>query len=287
MAFLRRCWLVGPPLSVPVLYALALESLARALELAPLEQIRLGIAGLPIVAIAFGWAMRWSCPESADPSPVLAKVRELFGDFSPFRLKLSVWENLHRVNAVSVGGIWTGATIVVTRGLLNELPAAGQRMLLLHEVAHQTRHHAWLRQLALLGLVIPFLQTWTLREPGSLSVWLASQVALLAWSYFALVTINRCLEKDADLTALRYAARLGWSSRLAAAALGRAIIQASPGPRDRANWSHPSVPERTRLLRVVGDRDSLEGVLNQPLTHVAWVLFVIGVIAIVSVGGAL
>lgn len=269
--------------SLPVSYAVSVSLIAGQWGLTGTEQIRLAIVGLPLIAIAFGWGLRWSLVDRATEAPALHSTRERIAKAFPFRLKLAIIEAPRRINAVSVGGIWTGATILLSRGVVTRLSQSAQRMLMLHEVAHQTRHHAWIRQLTLIGLIIPFVHQWPMWcDLTSASGW-SCALGLLAWSFFALRQVNQSLERDADVQAVRLATGLGWSPRIAAHDLSMALSQATECHRDRSNWTHPSLSDRMTWLQVAAESEQLERLSRQPLMSVAWIMLAIASLAALSV----
>lgn len=271
---------------LPIGYAVGTSLLAWYWGISGLEQVRLAITGLPIVAIAFGWTLRWAVIDRSHELPVLQSIQTTFRRHFPFALKLGIVEGTRRINAVSVGGIWTGATILLSRGAIERLSPSAQRMLVLHEVAHQMRHHAWLRQLAILGLVVPLVHQTPLLFANSSPWHWAWQMVLLAWSYFALRQINQSLEKDADVHALCLASQMGWAPRLAADVLASALEKANPVPHDRSNWTHPSLMHRMAWLNCAVESESLPRFARQSMDHLVWILMAISCIALLSVWGS-
>ncbi len=156
-------------------------------------------------------------------------------------------------NAAVVGLFRYGRKLLLTDALLQRLNDRELCMVVLHELAHCVRYHAWIRMLPTIVAVAMLLGAMT-----SLSgLWLSlSCVAILGLFLTGLISVCWWTEFDADRLAIELAIRSGDGascdnrSRVHALELCSALRKIY-GERNRAkcSWMHPSCMQRIAVIR--------------------------------------
>lgn len=225
------------------------------------------ILGVVCLTLSPVWMRAWiGARPFGNDSPVPARVADFCRELrvrAPSVLCISGSQAWH--GAALVGWVpparqlWLGAAVV------RDLPAEELDMVILHELAHLRRGHAWWRIAALLvcGACILWAITsgwigWSGAGAGAAQwqQWLerAALLALGGMILMALSWTSRWCELDADSDACRQASRLcrwaGDRPDRAAAALVSALMRMHGEDADlrRLYWLHPSLAERRRAL---------------------------------------
>ena len=156
-------------------------------------------------------------------------------------------------NAAVVGLFRYGRKLLLTDALLQRLNDRELCMVVLHELAHCVRHHAWIRMVPTLVAIALLLGAMT-----SLSgVWLSlSCGAILGLFLASLISICWWTEFDADRLAIELAIRSGDGARCDNRSRAHAeelcsALRKIYGERNRAksSWMHPSCMQRIAAIR--------------------------------------
>lgn len=154
-----------------------------------------------------------------------------------------------RANAFSM----PDGTIYLTRVMLALMPEDGQiAAILAHELAHITHQHAveayrrWTSPGRVLGSILAGTATSAVLGSPALGVWLVQQVSERGYS--------QTQEYQADVMALRYLIRSGYSPYDYLEAMERVRVHVAQEPADepRRSWffsTHPGWEDRLALLR--------------------------------------
>jgi Zn-dependent protease with chaperone function len=156
-------------------------------------------------------------------------------------------------NAAVVGLLSFGRKLLLTDALLQRLNDRELSMVVLHELAHCVRWHAWIRMVPTLVAVALLLSAMTLMS----GVWL-SLTCLLILCLFVVSLVSVCwwTEFDADRMALEYAIREYEKAdrKIRLIEHGQNLCDAlskiyGSGNRKRASWMHPSCEQRIVAIR--------------------------------------
>ena len=166
-------------------------------------------------------------------------------------------------NAAVVGLFRFGRKLLLTDALLQKLNDQELSMVVLHELAHCVRYHAWLRMLPTLAAVALLLGAMTFFSGICLSM---ICVAILGFFIASLISICWWTEFDADRVAIELAIRsedgLRRDNRVSVHvqelcdALNK--IYGSKNRR-QSSWMHPSCSRRIAAIRLFSDRSRFGG----------------------------
>ena len=158
-------------------------------------------------------------------------------------------------NAAVVGLFGFGRKLLLTDALLQRLSDRELSMVVLHELAHCVRFHAWIRMLPTLAATAFLLIAMTFLS----GIWLTvSCVLILALFVASLVSVCWWTEFDADRIAIEMAIRsehgqlVGGDRSVFAKELSDALIKIY-GLRNlgRSSWMHPSCSKRLAAIRLL------------------------------------
>ncbi len=158
-------------------------------------------------------------------------------------------------NAAVVGLFGFGRKLLLTDALIQRLNDRELSMVVLHELAHCIRFHAWIRMLPTLAAITTLLIAMAFLS----GIWLTlSCVVILALFVVGLISICWWTEFDADRIAIKLAIRSeqGHSNRsdtsLYAQDLSDALIKIY-GMRNLrlSSWMHPSCSQRLAAIRLL------------------------------------
>ena len=164
-------------------------------------------------------------------------------------------------NAAVVGLLSFGRKLLLTDALLQRLNDRELSMVVLHEMAHCVRWHAWIRMLPTLAAVALLLTAMTFLS----GVWLSlTCFSLLCLFVFSLISVCWWTEFDADRMALEYAIRSQDSADRESCLMehGQTLCDAlgkiyGSRNRKRASWMHPSCEQRIAAIgRLANDCQS-------------------------------
>jgi Zn-dependent protease with chaperone function len=155
-------------------------------------------------------------------------------------------------NAAVVGLLSYGRKLLLTDALLQRLDDRELSMVVLHEMAHCVRWHAWIRMLPTLVAVALLLSAMTFLS----GLWLSLTCFLLLCLFVvSLVSICWWTEFDADRMALEYAIRSHETADRKSGLIdhGQALCDAlskiyGSRNRKRASWMHPSCEQRIAAI---------------------------------------
>ena len=183
---------------------------------------------------------------SVDPSieVLVSRMWKLGGSSVP---KILLWPTGGRVaNAAVVGMIAYARKLLLTDALLQRLTDRELEMVVLHELAHCARYHAWIRTLPTLGTVCLLLLAM-----NSLSGFLLSAVCFVLFVAFlcSLVSVSWWTELDADRVAIQLGNRRGSAPGDSKWELVSALRKIyGEGNLKRWSWMHPSCHRRIQAI---------------------------------------
>lgn len=174
-------------------------------------------------------------------------------------------------NAAVVGLFRYGRKLLLTDALLQRLNDRELSMVVLHEMAHCVRFHAWIRMLPTLIAIALLLSAMTWMS----GVWLSlTCFFLLVLFVISLVSVCWWTEFDADRTALEVAVRShqGSDRNSLLSEHGQTLCDAlikiyGSRNRKRASWMHPSCEQRIAAIRSLSKVARLS---NSPPTPCRW-----------------
>ena len=158
-------------------------------------------------------------------------------------------------NAAVVGLFGFGRKLLLTDALLQKLSDRELSMVVLHELAHCTRFHAWIRMLPTLAAIAVLLIAMTFLS----GIWLSlACVVTLGLFVAGLVGVCWWTEFDADRVAIEFASPSGGGHlnsgvrSVCAQELSDALtkIYGSRNMR-KSSWMHPSCSQRLAAIRLL------------------------------------
>ena len=155
-------------------------------------------------------------------------------------------------NAAVLGLLSYGRKLLLTDALLQRLNDRELSMVVLHELAHCVRWHAWIRMLPTLIAVTLLLSAMTFLS----GIWLSlTCILLLCLFVVSLVSVCWWTEFDADRMALDYAIRSHENADRKSGLIehGQNLCEAlnkiyGAGNRKRVSWMHPSCEQRIAAI---------------------------------------
>ena len=159
---------------------------------------------------------------------------------------IRIWSTNHRmVNAIVVGLIPAGRTVLLTDRLVQEFELAEIKGIFLHEVGHAKRNHLSQR---LAVAALPFFFTYALFDLATGSVYPALIFSILI-SLATLALVARYLEYDADRFAVEQMLKCGEPVERYLSALQRMRLD-NPHA-DKPTWLHPRISDRIRKIHTL------------------------------------
>ncbi len=189
--------------------------------------------------------------------------------------KVLQWSTGCRVaNAAVVGMIGYGRKLLLTDALLQILTDRELEMVVLHELAHCIRHHAWIRLLPTLGTIGLLLIAMQFASGALLSL-----ICVVLFGVFLVGLVGVCwwTEFDADRIAVKLGntrdkAIYGQNTILNSEGIGRSAddlilaLRKIYGERNlrRSSWMHPSCERRMTAIRLRAGRSTVSVVEIAP-----------------------
>jgi Zn-dependent protease with chaperone function len=236
----------------PIGMALLVASLADGTQLIADRFPSVGVSGAILFAIGTSFVLTLLTPHlfawliHAQPADeaVVRLAQDVWSYGSSRMPEVLLWPTGGRVaNAAMIGMMGNGRKLLLTDGLLQRLSDQEIKMVILHELAHCIRLHAWIRILPTLVTVCALWIAMTFLQGIVLSV---GCFVLLAGFLLSLVAVCWYTEFDAD----RFAVRLATVANQTDAtenveALKSALIKIyGIDHQKRSSWMHPSCARR-------------------------------------------